>query len=40
LEQGISKLALDKGNKLKGGDGSLLREKVLRVWEKRKKKGE
>ncbi len=38
MEQGISKLSLDKGNKLKEGDGGLPREKVWCVWEKKKKK--
>jgi hypothetical protein len=37
LEQGISKLSLDKGNKLKEGDGGLPREKVVCVWGKEKK---
>jgi hypothetical protein len=41
LEQGILKLSLDKGNKLKEGDGGLPREKVWCVWgKKKKKKGE
>ncbi len=38
MEQGISKLSLDKGNKLKEGDGGLPREKVLCVCGKEKKK--
>jgi hypothetical protein len=37
LEQGILKLSLDKGNKLKEGDRGLPREKVLCVCEKEKK---
>ncbi len=40
MEQGISKLSLDKGNKLKEGDGGLPREKVLCVWKKKKKEKE
>jgi len=39
LEQSISKLSLDKGNKLKVGHGGLPRERVLCVCgEKRKRK--
>jgi hypothetical protein len=38
LEQGISKLSLDKGNKLKEGHGGLPRERVLCVCGKEKKK--
>jgi hypothetical protein len=38
LEQGISKLSLDKGNKLKEGHGGLPRERVSCVCEKEKKK--
>jgi hypothetical protein len=38
LEQGISKLSLDKGNKLKEGHGSLPKERVF-VYEGKKKKG-
>jgi len=43
LEQRISKLSLDKGNKLKEGHGGLPRERVLCVWKgerKRRKKCE
>jgi hypothetical protein len=37
LEQGISKLSLDKGNKLKEGHGGLLKEEgIVCVWEKKK----
>jgi hypothetical protein len=39
LEQGISKLSLDKGNKLKEGHGGLLRKGILCVCGKEKKKG-
>jgi hypothetical protein len=38
LEQGIAKLSLDKGNKLKEGHGGLLRERVLCVCGKERKK--
>jgi hypothetical protein len=39
LEQGISKLSLDKGNKLKEGHGGLPRERIfLGVQGKEKKK--
>jgi len=38
LEQRISKLSLDKGNKLKEGHGDLPREKVLCVCGKEKKR--
>jgi len=38
LEQRISKLSLDKGNKLKEGHGGLPRENVLCVCGKEKKK--
>ncbi len=38
MEQGISKLSLDKGNKLKEGHGGLPRERVSCVCEKEKKK--
>jgi len=38
LEQRISKLALDKGNKLKEGHGGLPRERVLGVCEKERKR--
>jgi len=38
LEQGIAKLSLDKGNKLKKSHGGLLREKVLWVCEKERKR--
>ncbi len=39
MEQRISKLSLDKGNKLKEGHGGLPREKgVLCMWKKKKKK--
>jgi len=34
----ISKLSLDKGNKLKEGHGGLPSEKALCVWEERRKK--
>ncbi len=37
LEQGIAKLSLDKGNKLKEGHGGLPREKVLCVCGKKRK---
>ncbi len=37
--QGISKLSLDKGNKLKEGHGGLPRKRVLCVWGEEKKKG-
>ncbi len=38
MEQGISKLSLDKGNKLKEGHGGLPREKVLGICGKEKKR--
>jgi hypothetical protein len=38
LEQRISKLSLNKGNKLKEGHGGLLREKVLCVCGKERKR--
>jgi len=38
LEQRISKLSLDKGNKLKEGHEGLPREKVLCVCEKERKR--
>jgi hypothetical protein len=38
LEQRISKLSLDKGNKLKEGHGGLLRERVLCVCGKERKR--
>jgi hypothetical protein len=38
LEQGISKLSLDKGNKLKEGHGGLPRERFFGVCEKEKKR--
>jgi len=38
LEQGIAKLSLDKGNKLKEGHGGLPREKVLCVCGKERKR--
>ncbi len=38
MEQGISKLSFDKGNKLKGGHGGLPRERVSCVCGKEKKK--
>jgi len=34
----ISKLSLDKGNKLKEGHGGLPRKKTLCVWEERRRK--
>jgi hypothetical protein len=37
LEQGISKLSVDKGNKLKEGHGGLPRKKNLCVCEETKK---
>jgi hypothetical protein len=37
LEQGISKLSLDKGNKLKEGHGGLPRKRILCVCEEKKK---
>jgi hypothetical protein len=40
LEQGISKLSLDKGNKLKEGHGGLPKERVSHVWGKKKKEDE
>jgi hypothetical protein len=36
--KGISKLSLDKGNKLKEGHGGLPRRKALYVCEKRRRK--
>jgi len=39
LEQGISKLSLDKGNKLKEGHGNLLRERIFLMYVKKKKGG-
>jgi len=36
----ISKLSLDKGNKLKEGHGGLPREKALCVWGKGEGRGE
>jgi hypothetical protein len=39
LEQGISKLSLDKGNKLKEGHGGLPREGIFLVYGEKKKKG-
>jgi len=36
----ISKLSLDKGNKLKEGHGSLPSEKTLCVWKKEEGRGE
>ncbi len=36
----ISKLSLDKGNKLKEGHGGLPSEKALGVWRKKKKEEE
>jgi hypothetical protein len=39
LEQGISKLSLDKGNKLKEGHGSLPRKRFfVCVWREEKKR--
>jgi hypothetical protein len=38
LEQRISKLSLDKGDKLKEGHGGLPRERVLCVYGKERKK--
>jgi hypothetical protein len=38
LEQRISKLSLDKGNKLKEGHGGLPRERVLCVYGKERKR--
>jgi hypothetical protein len=38
LEQRISKLSLDKGNKLKEGQGGLPRERVLWVWGNERKR--
>ncbi len=38
MEQGISKLSLDKGNKLKEGHGGLPRKRILCVYVERKKK--
>ncbi len=38
MEQRISKLSLDKGNKLKEGHGGLPRERVLCVCGKKKKR--
>ncbi len=38
MEQGISKLSLDKGNKLKEGHGGLPRERFFCVYRKKKKK--
>jgi hypothetical protein len=38
LEQGISKLSLDKGNKLKEGHGGLSRRRIF-VYVGKKKKG-
>ncbi len=40
MEQGISKLSLDKGNKLKEGDGNLPRERIFCVYVEKKKRGE
>ncbi len=40
LEQGISKLSLDKGNKLKEGHGGLPREMIFFVYVEKKKRGE
>ncbi len=37
MEQGISKLSLDKGNKLKEGHGGLPKERIFYVWGKEKK---
>ncbi len=40
MEQGISKLSLDKGNKLKEGHGGLPRERIfLCMWRRKKKRG-
>jgi hypothetical protein len=39
LEQGISKLSLDKVNKLKEGHGGLPRERIFGVYVENKKKG-
>jgi hypothetical protein len=39
LEQGISKLSLDKGNKLKEGHGGLPRERIFFVYVEKKKGG-
>ncbi len=36
LEQGISKLSLDKGNKLKEGHGGLPMRGILCVWGERR----
>ncbi len=38
MEQGISKLSLDKGNKLKEGHGGLPRERIFCVWGEKKKR--
>ncbi len=38
MEQGISKLSLDKGNKLKEGHGGLPRKRVFCVCGKEKKR--
>ncbi len=38
MEQGISKLSLDKGNKLKEGHGGLPRERIVCVCGEEKKK--
>jgi hypothetical protein len=38
LEQGISKLSLDKGNKLKEGHGGLPRKRILCVCGEKKKR--
>jgi hypothetical protein len=38
LEQGILKLSLDKGNKLKEGHESLLRRRIFCVWGEEKKR--
>ncbi len=39
LEQGISKLSWDKGNKLKQGHGGLPRERIFFVYVEKKKRG-
>ncbi len=39
LEQGISKLSLDKGNKLKEGHGGLPRERIFLCMWRRKRRG-
>ncbi len=36
MDQGISKLSLDKGNKLKEGHGGLPRERIFLCWWKEK----